>query len=478
MKTQVCRHFMKGYCELGDSCGFAHGEHELGQEAEAPSVTPGSAPGGGGGGFLKTKICHHFLQGYCPREEGSCTFAHGEHELGTPQGGALVNDASMQMLQGLGQEEISDEMLLQHLLQEPSGGGSMGRAQAGCGGCGKGQGKVFMKSKLCTNHQQGWCTRGEMCTFAHGEHELGTPQPTTGAQSPALIKPVQKPWQQSAWNQADDEFAQVQPAAAWSPAGKGGVKGAVKAAPKVVSPLGSPWGNGRAGPAAAVAQPWSPAAAVAQPWSSAQPAVGKGGLQSSAAAGPPRFKKTRLCNHFLQGGACIRGASCTFAHGEEELGTFQPVVASNGAVASQPWTQPQQVMGGCIKTKICRHWERLGSCQLGESCGFAHGEDELGTTAPLNAGAGAAGGFQQAGGKGGGPTPAEKELYNFKTTMCNNFTNTGACQRGEKCSFAHGEDELMAPGQAKQIMEKMEAAGGDLESMDSLIDGLESFTGY
>lgn len=29
------------------------------------------------------------------------------------------------------------------------------------------------------------------------------------------------------------------------------------------------------------------------------------------------------------------------------------------------------------KTKLCRHWERFGSCIAGTACGFAHGKDEL-----------------------------------------------------------------------------------------------------
>jgi len=106
--------------------------------------------------------------------------------------------------------------------------------------------------------------------------------------------------------------------------------------------------------------------------------------------------------------------------------------------------------------------------------------------APLQvAGAGGPGAFQQTAQKGGGgagkggPTPAEKELYNFKTSMCNNFTNTGTCQRGERCSFAHGEDELMAPGQAKQVMEKMES-GEAIDGMDGFgsMEAMEGFTGF
>jgi butyrate response factor 1 len=33
-----------------------------------------------------------------------------------------------------------------------------------------------------------------------------------------------------------------------------------------------------------------------------------------------------------------------------------------------------------------------------------------------------------------------KELY--KTEMCSNFINTGVCDKGDECTFAHGDDEL------------------------------------
>ena len=29
------------------------------------------------------------------------------------------------------------------------------------------------------------------------------------------------------------------------------------------------------------------------------------------------------------------------------------------------------------KTKLCRHWLRLGTCNLGDKCNFAHGLYEL-----------------------------------------------------------------------------------------------------
>jgi len=84
LKTMGCRHFEKGFCQMGESCSFAHGDHELGM--------PAPAGGGGmqmgqqaGGGFKKSKLCNFFAQTGACKNGANCTFAHGEHELGTPQ---------------------------------------------------------------------------------------------------------------------------------------------------------------------------------------------------------------------------------------------------------------------------------------------------------------------------------------------------------------------------------------------------------
>lgn len=59
-------------------------------------------------------------------------------------------------------------------------GGSKGAPPYAKGGGGGFVGNPggFKKSKLCTKHEAGYCANGEQCTFAHGEHEIGQPQPT------------------------------------------------------------------------------------------------------------------------------------------------------------------------------------------------------------------------------------------------------------------------------------------------------------
>jgi hypothetical protein len=377
-KTQICRHWEKGFCQLGEGCGFAHGEHELGQQGIAPASGTTTARMVPSGGYLKTKLCTIFAsQGSCHRG-AACTFAHGEAELGTPQVASTALGGSLQ------EDGMSDEdrLLMQQLLEgQPSTVPQGSRLAPQLGG-GQ-QGPVFMKTKLCTNFAGGYCTRGTFCTFAHGEHELGTPQPA-GKAAP-------------------------------QPGGK---------TPQVVKP--PVWSN------------YTPPSQQQR-----------------------QYKKTKICTNF-ESGFCPRGDACTFAHGEEELGTPQPAgfaelhsVARPQLQAGGGWGATWQVQTARApqgqvfkKTKLCHHFESQGACSRGEMCCFAHGQHELGTPQPTGNAVHAA--------TPSGPTQADKELFNYKTMLCNNFTNSGSCPRGDQCSFAHGQDELMEPGQAKLVVEQME----------------------
>lgn len=63
-KTKICTYFLRGACQYGSACAFAHSCAEL---QTAPDLR-------------KTRLCSTFMEGKgCANPE--CTFAHGEEEL-------------------------------------------------------------------------------------------------------------------------------------------------------------------------------------------------------------------------------------------------------------------------------------------------------------------------------------------------------------------------------------------------------------
>lgn len=83
----------------------------------------------------------------------------------------------------------------------------------------------------------------------------------------------------------------------------------------------------------------------------------------------PQGFKTRLCSFFAHG-SCPKNDFCAFAHGEVELRIHNP----NASAADL--TVPKAPVTGGYKTKLCMHFQK-GACPRGKTCSFAHGEEEL-----------------------------------------------------------------------------------------------------
>eukprot|EP00931_Biecheleriopsis_adriatica_P102565 TRINITY_DN77515_c0_g1_i1.p1 TRINITY_DN77515_c0_g1~~TRINITY_DN77515_c0_g1_i1.p1 ORF type:complete len:655 (-),score=122.30 TRINITY_DN77515_c0_g1_i1:156-2084(-) len=82
------------------------------------------------------------------------------------------------------------------------------------------------------------------------------------------------------------------------------------------------------------------------------------------------------------------------------------------------------------KQQICMFWEQ-GNCTKGEWCTFAHGRDELGSqtnTAGMSPATASSG-------------KRQVQPHNFKRHLCTYFQQ-GRCDKGERCTFAHGPEEL------------------------------------
>jgi len=98
--------------------------------------------------------------------------------------------------------------------------------------------------------------------------------------------------------------------------------------------------------------------------------------------------KTRLCNFHLQG-ACQKGSSCSYAHGEEDL----------------------RISPDFERTSVCPIMLKHGHCDK-LNCRYAHNANELRTEHSL-----------------------------LKTKMCSFHVN-GLCVVGQACRFAHSQEEL------------------------------------
>lgn len=70
-KTRLCQWFEEGMCHRGDSCTFAHGMHELGQDPASAQIDVSQ---------WKLKLCVWFDHGLC-RRGSQCSYAHGPEEL-------------------------------------------------------------------------------------------------------------------------------------------------------------------------------------------------------------------------------------------------------------------------------------------------------------------------------------------------------------------------------------------------------------
>lgn len=152
-RTEVCRHFARGYCALANRCLFAHEDVTMGWQ---PTT------------FIKTKLCRHFENGLCARGN-ACCFAHGEGELGSQRPGQFgpgqfgAVQIPVPWMHGYA-PQMEDFSKFYQKDEQPED-----------------VGRPLLKIKLCRHFEHGYCMRGNSCCFAHGERELGAPRPAVPA---------------------------------------------------------------------------------------------------------------------------------------------------------------------------------------------------------------------------------------------------------------------------------------------------------
>mmetsp|Transcript_35256 Transcript_35256/g.82245 ORF Transcript_35256/g.82245 Transcript_35256/m.82245 type:complete len:336 (+) Transcript_35256:85-1092(+) len=134
VKRTFCKFWQENKCTKGDACTFAHGDHEIGQPIHNDSWAPtGKGQGNDQNVSRKKIICKFWQDGKCSKGPG-CTFAHGEQELGQP-----IN-TEMARLFASRRSDLSS----------------------------------CLRLTPCKFWQEGKCTKGDACTFAHGQDALPT----------------------------------------------------------------------------------------------------------------------------------------------------------------------------------------------------------------------------------------------------------------------------------------------------------------
>ncbi len=70
-KRTLCKHWLRGHCNRGEECGFAHGESEVGQPMPSRLGILRASRGG--------NVCKFWARGFC-RRGSNCAFAHSAQE--------------------------------------------------------------------------------------------------------------------------------------------------------------------------------------------------------------------------------------------------------------------------------------------------------------------------------------------------------------------------------------------------------------
>jgi len=378
-KTVLCRHFARGVCQMGPDCQFAHGPHELRRQGEPPRISMPAPPGPG---MIPGGICRDFVRGRC-NFGNDCRFSHVDPGAAGPDD-MDRDDPRKELCKYFlrGTCQLGDMCRFPHSLDDEKEEAPTGRDQIcrdflrgrckfgiecrfshempdGVGDADRGEGEpeqdigsprsgpeIPYKSSICQNFERGYCELGVECQFAHGEEELLPPE--------------------DARSEAPDD------------------------------------------------RPEDP-------------------IDGEASAGVVLPDKAEICVDFRRG-VCKFGSSCRFIHNVEELGMrVTRVPWTSGGSSSGVGPLLVSPMGGEGDGNICRDFAR-GRCNFGRDCRFSHGEDQ-GPPRPA----------PDWGRDGAPPPPPNVIPIKFKMERCRHF-DRGHCQLGDLCGYAHGEEEMSLGG--------------------------------
>ncbi|CAJ1371787.1 unnamed protein product [Effrenium voratum] len=417
-KSRFCSHFReRRFCQFGRYCVFAHAEEEL-QEGDR----------------RKTLLCkQYFKEGGCSRG-GNCAFAHGEAEQRQPPG--LQEKPKMKLCEKFqkgfcefgrychnahGQEKPKEE-LCKKFFQK--GFCKHGRYCPKAHAEEELQESARRKTLLCKMQKSGFCWKGNDCNFAHGEDEQLPPPDYEEKDKTKLcesryfsgfcakgrycayahqrneIKEERPSTRVEARTLSEGGLAKVHGMSddadlngcqvkllAWEEDKKQWIIQLPNGRPRTLPQDNlSPVPDAKADQEDAMRQ--------LQGSLQGQFAEGVDPLQVCdpwAAAKAGGRSKILLCLfHFLQ--KCGAGDSCDYAHNEDEQ------------------VEPLNYQARTFKNKMCKDFFPYGFCPRGKYCDWAHDPDEL---------------------------------YKAKSEICRHFLRAGECRHGAHCLYAHGTNDLL-----------------------------------
>ena len=83
-----------------------------------------------------------------------------------------------------------------------------------------------------------------------------------------------------------------------------------------------------------------------------------------------------MCKHYNTPQGCSYGDKCQFAHGPQDLRSYNPNI-----LTGEPGIDMAKNQKNILNYKIvkCKNWEKDGTCKYGLHCTFAHGDNDIRT---------------------------------------------------------------------------------------------------
>jgi len=390
-----CRHYLRGYCQLGDRCKFLH---PVGVVRSAP---PRTRP-------VVKELCWHFKTGKYCKMEATCKFRH--HFLpGEEQ--SEKNDQLCWHFKKHGACNMEDKCMFRHYFKE----GEKPKEDAT---------EEESKKWLCWEWQsKGICYREADCKFRHhllpgesGKNQVSVNRTGQDASEKAAS-------QEQSRNRSDSKGMAL---CKWFLVGKcwNGDKcnyfhGKSPTSTAPTRPAGNPLpfipckyfkqGRCRKGDQCEFLHEGPPVCQEVPPKQPEESVKGKGickwfilgqcwagdkckYLHDISLNGPSKYK-TLPCKHYMKG-HCLKGEKCTFIHDPEALKLLQHDESMEDPVK--------------YRTVPCKHWVMTGDCFRGDMCKFLHQE-----------------GLQSS------------QSDRGDEQLCWHFKRSGHCPMGDKCKFKH-----------------------------------------